>query len=194
MKNPNTTTTTDPRPTPSDAAFKAWMTVCLQAVHEHGASHGYIWVESESKDSGRLTAWFLKSLPDEFLKRSKTSGNKGPVQYMLRTKPAKDALAKAKATAIKVVDLKTTFEDAQRRWYAAYAEDNVFPDRPNRGEIFELAVREFYGLKWHKESIPFWEDGDISIDGHKWQIKSMEARFLTESHLKTLGYRNPLWD
>lgn len=179
---------------PSDAAFAAWMTVCLTAVHQFGAHHGYIWAESAEKDHGAITIWFLRDLPDRFLKRSKTSGSRGPAEYMLRVKPSKDDLATAKASAIRKVDLGITFEDAEKRWWAAYAADGVHPDRKNRGEIFELAVREFYGIPWRKESVPFWEDGDLDVDGRKWQVKSYEARFLTETHLRSLGIHNPLWD
>ena len=55
--------------------------------------------------------------------------------------------------------------------------------RYNNGEIFEKMITEYYGQRWFKDSVPFTEDGDITIDGTAYQIKFESATFTNEKTL-----------
>lgn len=56
----------------------------------------------------------------------------------------------------------------------------------NKGEIFEMLVTERYGQTWTKDSVPFTEDGDLTVDGIAYQIKYEQATFLTEAQMLRL--------
>lgn len=59
--------------------------------------------------------------------------------------------------------------------------------RYNRGEVFEQMIYEQAGQSWHKESTPFWQAGDIVIDGISYQIKLENATFTNEKYLEKIG-------
>lgn len=50
----------------------------------------------------------------------------------------------------------------------------------NKGEIFEKLVTELAGQKWVKDNVPFYKDGDITVNGKPFQIKFEKATFCTE--------------
>lgn len=50
----------------------------------------------------------------------------------------------------------------------------------NKGENFEKLVTEYFGQVWEKDTIPFYEQGDISVDGQEIQIK-LDSATLTNS-------------
>lgn len=56
----------------------------------------------------------------------------------------------------------------------------------NRGEIFEKLVTEHYGQTWTKDSVPFTEDGDLTVNGVAYQLKYDKATFCTEKSLRNL--------
>ena len=53
----------------------------------------------------------------------------------------------------------------------------------NKGEIFEKMVTEKYGQEWHKDNVPFTEDGDLTVYGTTYQIKFEKATFTNEKAL-----------
>ena len=57
----------------------------------------------------------------------------------------------------------------------------------NRGEIFEKLTTEAAGQKWVKDNVPFTEDGDLTVNGTKYQIKYNKATFANEKSLAGLG-------
>lgn len=57
----------------------------------------------------------------------------------------------------------------------------------NRGEIFEKLITEAAGQEWVKDNVPFTEDGDLTVDGIKYQIKYNKATFANEKSLAGLG-------
>lgn len=57
----------------------------------------------------------------------------------------------------------------------------------NRGEIFEKLVTEAAGQKWVKDNVPFTVDGDLTVNGTKYQIKYNKATFANEASLQNLG-------
>lgn len=54
----------------------------------------------------------------------------------------------------------------------------------NKGENFERAIFTHYHQEWKKDNIPFWVQGDISINGIELQIKLDGATLINS---KTLG-------
>lgn len=49
--------------------------------------------------------------------------------------------------------------------------DDLVADKYNKGEIFEKIITEYFGQIWEKDTVPFYKDGDITVDGRKIQIK-----------------------
>lgn len=57
----------------------------------------------------------------------------------------------------------------------------------NRGVAAECYISEYYGQEFRgKESIGFWFDGDLTIEGIKYQIKLNGAQIVVENTLETL--------
>ena len=59
--------------------------------------------------------------------------------------------------------------------------DEVLASRKNKGEAFEQYVTERAGQEWHKDSVPYFMDGDITINGQKYQIKFESASLANEN-------------
>lgn len=58
-------------------------------------------------------------------------------------------------------------------------------DGYNKGEAFEKVITErFTAEQWVKDSVPFWQDGDATINGKKVQIKLNGAELTNEKTLK----------
>ena len=62
-------------------------------------------------------------------------------------------------------------------------ENTVKDSKYNRGEIFEKMVTERYGQEWEKDTIPFTEDGDLTVNGVAYQIKFEKATFTSKKQL-----------
>lgn len=58
--------------------------------------------------------------------------------------------------------------------------DEILASRKNKGEAFEKFVTERAGQEWHKDSVPYFVDGDITINGTKYQIKFESASLANE--------------
>lgn len=65
---------------------------------------------------------------------------------------------------------------------AAYAGtvNEVLASRKNKGEAFEQWITESVGQEWHKDSTPYYMDGDITIGDTKYQIKFESASLANE--------------
>lgn len=58
----------------------------------------------------------------------------------------------------------------------------------NRGENFERELTERWtGNAWEKDSIPFWVQGDIRVNGVEIQVKFDGAELTNEKMLKKIG-------
>lgn len=66
---------------------------------------------------------------------------------------------------------------------AKFFDETVANSQFNKGEIFEKMVTEAYGQRWCKDSVPFYMQGDINIDGIEVQIKFESATFTNEKLL-----------
>lgn len=64
-----------------------------------------------------------------------------------------------------------------------YFEETVKTSKYNKGEILEKMITEYFGQTWVKDNVPYTEDGDITVDGVKYQIKFEKATFLTEAQM-----------
>lgn len=58
--------------------------------------------------------------------------------------------------------------------------DEVLTGRKNKGEAFEKFVTERAGQVWHKDSIPYFIDGDLTVNGKKYQVKFESASLANE--------------
>lgn len=59
----------------------------------------------------------------------------------------------------------------------------VAESKYNKGEVFERLVTEYFGQTWVKDSVPFTEDGDLTVDGIAYQIKFEQATFINEKQM-----------
>ena len=65
--------------------------------------------------------------------------------------------------------------------------DCLNSDKYNKGEIFEKLVTEYYGQTWKKDTIPFWVQGDININGEEVQIKLDSATLMNTKQMAKLN-------
>lgn len=56
----------------------------------------------------------------------------------------------------------------------------ILSSRKNKGEAFEKWVTEHFGQTWVKDNIPYYMDGDLTVDGVKYQIKWENASLTNE--------------
>jgi hypothetical protein len=93
----------------------------------------------------------------------------------LRFKPNKAQVAMLMAMGAEVVCTEAEFEAIKAA------------TKYNRGEIFEKLITEAAGQTWTKDNVPFTVDGDLTVNGTKYQIKYQKATFANEASLRNLG-------
>lgn len=59
-------------------------------------------------------------------------------------------------------------------------------EKYNKGEIFEKLVTEYFNQTWKKDTIPFWVQGDINVDGKEIQIKFDAATLMNTKQVTKL--------
>lgn len=64
--------------------------------------------------------------------------------------------------------------------------NDLVADKYNKGEIFEKIITEYFGQTWEKDTVPFYKDGDITVDGRKIQIKLDSATLTNTKQLAKL--------
>ena len=64
--------------------------------------------------------------------------------------------------------------------------DCLNAEKYNKGEIFEKLVTEYFGQVWKKDTVPFYKDGDITVDGKKIQIKLDSATLMNTKQIKNI--------
>ena len=57
-------------------------------------------------------------------------------------------------------------------------------EKYNKGEIFEKLVTEYFGQTWEKDTIPFWVQGDINVNGRELQIKLDAATLMNTKQIE----------
>ena len=103
----------------------------------------------------------------------KASGGQGMQLRFYATKDVKDVLM----TSAILLCSKEYFNDCFEN------------SKYNRGEVFEKLVTESFGQEWHKDNVPFTEDGDITVNGTAYQVKYAKASFTNEKILAKLEKR-----
>ena len=64
--------------------------------------------------------------------------------------------------------------------------DCLNAEKYNKGEIFEKLVTEYFGQTWKKDTVPFYKDGDITVNGKKIQIKLDSATLMNTKQIKNI--------
>ena len=64
--------------------------------------------------------------------------------------------------------------------------DCLTAEKYNKGEIFEKLVTEYFGQAWKKDTIPFWIQGDINVNGKEIQIKLDSATLMNTKQIDRL--------
>jgi hypothetical protein len=64
--------------------------------------------------------------------------------------------------------------------------DCLTAEKYNKGEIFEKLVTEYFGQAWKKDTIPFWIQGDINVNGKEIQIKLDSATLMNTKQIARL--------
>lgn len=64
--------------------------------------------------------------------------------------------------------------------------DILTAEKYNKGEIFEKIITEYFGQTWVKDTIPFYMDGDITVNGIKIQIKLDSATLCNTKQIDKL--------
>lgn len=77
-------------------------------------------------------------------------------------------------------------EQLIRKGAICLGSEDILDGTYNKGEEFERVVTEYFGQTWEKDSIPFWVQGDINVDGREIQIKLDSATLINESRIKSL--------
>ena len=62
-----------------------------------------------------------------------------------------------------------------------------YAEKYNNGEKFERYITELNGQKWIKDNVPFWQSGDIEINGKQVQIKFDGAEITNEKTLARIA-------
>ena len=66
---------------------------------------------------------------------------------------------------------------------AEYFEETVRTSKYNKGEVIEKMITEYFGQTWKKDNVSYTEDGDITVNGVKYQIKFEKATFINEAQM-----------
>lgn len=101
-----------------------------------------------------------KEIMPRFLTVEKASGNRGESLRLRMKKEMKEQLLRNK-TCISLG-----------------SDSQLIEGKYNKGENFERLVTEYYGQEWKKDTVPFWVQGDICLDGVEIQIKLDTATLL----------------
>lgn len=141
----------------------------VEGYDAHAYTHDYIYgFYFENK------VWMVitdKSINPYILTLDKASRGQG---YSLRFKPTKAQKLVLMAKEPRLICSKEFF-DAE-----------VKNSKYNRGEIFEKMISEMFGIEWEKDRLPFWEGGDLEINGKAYQVKFEKATFTNEKTLARL--------
>lgn len=72
------------------------------------------------------------------------------------------------------------------KWDEIKAEMNKGEEKPlNDGHVFEKFLTMEAGQTWKRDRVPFWQDGDLTTGGRKYQIKMENAEFSTYTNIRS---------
>lgn len=114
--------------------------------------------------NGNVYAIFLKSLPTWLIALDRESSSHGGARKL---RIRMNNIARARLMNLGAA-------------YIGTAEE-VLASRKNNGEAFEKWMTERLGQEWHKDSVPYWKDGDINTNGERYQVKFESASLANEN-------------
>ena len=142
----------------------------VNEYNQHSAAHRYF-VGFEYDAKLYLTD-VRGHLPETMLKEDRAAASKGgmlKIRVRLGAKLKAMLINSNRAVQLGTIDLLNT------------------DDKYNKGERFERLVTERYtGKKWEKDSVPFWQAGDIELNGEQIQIKFEGAELTNERTMARL--------
>ena len=133
----------------------------IKHYRTHSAADSYILGFVENKN---LYMVEVAEIMPRFLSVEQASRNQGENLRLRIKKNLKKQLMKKNPVCLGSADLLNT-------------------DKYNKGEIFEKLVTEFFGQTWGKDTIPFWVQGDIEVDGRQIQIKLDSATLMNTKQI-----------
>ena len=133
----------------------------IKHYRTHSAADSYILGFVENKN---LYMVEVAEIMPRFLSVEQASRNQGENLRLRIKKNLKKQLMKKNPVCLGSADLLNT-------------------DKYNKGEIFEKLVTEFFGQTWAKDTIPFWVQGDIEVDGRQIQIKLDSATLMNTKQI-----------
>jgi hypothetical protein len=78
-------------------------------------------------------------------------------------------------------------EQLIRKGAQVIGDENILVGEYNKGVEFERVISEMNGVEYRgKDSVPFYEAGDLNVDGKEIQIKFNGAQIVVERTLKRL--------
>jgi len=106
----------------------------------------------------------MNELPERFVKLNRTSSHHHGIRAlrMKLTTADKESLLAAGAEIFGKAEI---LQDA--RW--------------NKGQMLQKLIMERAGQTWRPDNKPFWEGGDVVIDGVDYQVKFDGAQLVTEN-------------
>lgn len=159
-----------------------FLTLCYRVYIAHSAAD-MMWFVTEY--NGQLIAIiFDRCVPADWIGITRTSDG---TEYKARVKPALSKIAVARETHD--VSVLGWVDEITAEFRAHWA--RIYPDEvcaKNAGWVAEYAVYRAFGRasEWRRDNVPFFEGGDIEVEGVKIQIKTYGAEFLRETALRRL--------
>ena len=141
----------------------------IDGYTRHAYTHNYM-IGFNHADMVYMTICTADALPF-ITKLDKASRGAG---YSLRFKP--DKAQKALLLSMGATPICSV------KMFKELCEESIY----NKGEVFEKVVTEMYGQTWVKDSIPYTEKGDITVNDIHYQIKYESATFTNEKALLAL--------
>ncbi len=114
--------------------------------------------------NGMVYAIYLNDLPDWLISMDRESTSHGGARKL---RIRMNTIARRRLMSMGAAYIGTATE--------------ILASRKNKGEAFEQWVTENAGQEWHKDSTPYYMDGDITINGTKYQIKFESASLANEN-------------
>lgn len=143
-------------------------TLMMDVYDEHSAAHKYIFAFQVQGNYYMVT---MDHIPREWCKGNFTSTKNG-LKYKLNMRPNKEQKMALVASGI-CEPLDPSFRSCHRY----------------KGWAFEKYLTEqIYNQEWHQDNTPFYEVGDIEVDGEQVQIKMEGAQIIVEYTLHNMGW------
>lgn len=147
------------------------ITEMINKYHEYSATDNYIIVaESKKEKVVKFAIYHMNDLIN-FNCFTTTTSSKG--ENMLRLLVSTEL----KKSILKNGETLATYDEKEQ------IKEQL---KLNNGETSEYLIKTYFNQIYKRDNIPFYEKGDININGIEYQIKSHKAMFTTEKQLNIL--------